>query len=108
MKEHMEIPGGQLSREPLIIRFVHGRTSYDVYWGGEAQRRVRSKVVHDVLSLSSIKKTKKFSAYRLDIYQGNKTFSYTFTVCSVLYNQVCSLNRKTGTNMYTFMNRVHV
>ena len=30
----MEIPGGQLSRGPLIIRFVHGRTSHNVGRGG--------------------------------------------------------------------------
>ena len=29
-KEQVEIPWGQLSREPLVIESVHRRTSYDV------------------------------------------------------------------------------
>ena len=96
----MEIPGGNA----LIILFVHGRTSYDVGWRG-----FRSKLVLDIFSLS-IKNTKKFFLHKdITYYQGvTSVTSYTYTVCCVLYNQACSLNKKTGTNMYTFINRVHV
>ena len=72
----MEISGCQLSGGPLIIRFVHMEELHMMFSRGEGAEWVRSKLVHDVLSLS-IKKTKNLSAYRLNITkQGNKTCSY--------------------------------
>ena len=62
--------------------------------------QVSSKAVYDVLS--KYKKDKKYFLHiALTYHQGNEMCSHTLSC--VLYNyQACSVNRKTGTNMYTF------
>ena len=101
-----------------------GLTVEDIVFPGDIKERtyrnsrgsIKQGATHNLIclwhSLSMHKKDKKnFLCIDIDLtyyHQGNKMCSYTCTLCCVLYNQACSLNRKTGTNTYTFINGVHV
>ena len=81
---------------------------------GNSRGSIKQGATHNLIclwhSLSIHKKDKKKNSVYIYIdltyyHQGNKMCSYTCTLCCVLYNQACNLNRKTGTNMYVHIHQ---